>query len=304
MNPSLTIIIPCLNEDLAIASVIKDYREALPGADILVIDNGSSDKTSERAREAGARVIHEPRSGKARAVATALEQVESDLVLMTDGDGSYPAEGGKMLLDHYINQPADLITGIRKAEIRANAFRPMHQTGSSAFARVFALVFGYQPGDIFSGLRLMSKRFYKNIPILSRGFGLEIELSIQAVEKSMTLAEVVIPFGERAKGSDSKLRTFRDGFHILLVLILLFRDYRPLSFFGVIGLIFFAASILSGYLPVYEFFTTGLVGRFPLAILAASLMVLSIVTFQTGLILESSLRHTRERSQIDLRHFK
>ncbi len=304
MNQSLTIVIPCLNEEAAIASVIEDYRETFPESDILVIDNGSTDQCGAVALEAGARVIQEPRPGKARAVATAFESIDSDLVIMTDGDGSYPASGARLLLNHYHKNGGDMITGIRTPDSDGLAFRPLHQTGTRAFALGFSLVFGYQPQDIFSGLRLMSRRFYKNMPILSRGFGLEMELSIQAVEKQMQIAEITIPFRERADGTASKLRTVRDGLRILLVLILLFRDYRPLVFFGVISLTFFSASLIAGVLPIQEYLNTGYVGRFPLAVLAASFMIISLFTMQTGIILESTLRHAREAHQLTIRRFR
>ena len=161
-------------------------------------------------------------------------------------------------------------------------------------------MFHYEPGDLFSGLRLFSKRFYKNVPLLFRGFELETELTVQAVEKGFRLAEVAVPFRERALGSASKLRTVRDGVRILRLLFVLSRDYRPLVFFGVIALVFFAAGLAAGSLPVYEYYQTRLVGRFPLAILAAGLMNLSLFTLLTGVMLESGLRHRRESYQVAL----
>ena len=163
---------------------------------------------------------------------------------------------------------------------------------------MFRLVFQYEPGDLFSGLRLFSKRFYKNVPLLFRGFELETELTVQAVEKGFRLAEVAVPFRERALGSASKLRTVHDGVRILRLLFVLSRDYRPLVFFGVIALAFFVAGLAAGSLPVYEYYQTRLVGRFPLAILAAGLMNLSLFTLLTGVMLESGLRHRRESYQI------
>jgi glycosyltransferase involved in cell wall biosynthesis len=303
-SPSLTILIPCLNEELSVASVILEYAAAFPDADILVVDNGSEDGTAATARAAGATVITEKRRGKARAVATALAAIDTDLVLMVDGDGSYPAEGGKLLIEEYLREPADMITGIRSAQNALNAFRPMHQWGMSIFASVLNLVFRFQPLDLFSGLRLFSRRFYQHVPVLSRGFELEIELTIQAVDKSFSMTEIPVPFRSRAHGSQSKLKTVRDGLRILRLLVVLFRDYRPLAFFGTSSGIIALIGLVAGSAPIVEYFQTGLVNRLPLAVLAASLMTLSILIGLVGVLLEANLRYHREAYHIQLRKFR
>ncbi len=300
---SLTILVPCLNEELGIYCVVSEYRETFPFARILVVDNGSDDRTSEEAQRAGAEVITERRRGKATAVATALALVDTDIVIMVDGDGSYPAEGAEILFNEYCRHPVDMITGIRSAQIGGEVFRPMHQFGMSIFAGVLKTVFGYKPYDLFSGLRLFSRRFYQHVPVLSRGFELELELTIQAIDKGFSMVEVPVPFRSRAEGSVSKLKTFSDGLRILRVLLVLFRDYRPLGFFGVMACIGLLLGFAAGSFPIYEFCTTGLVGRLPLAILAASIVSLSTVVFLAGLLLESSLRHHREAYHIQLRKF-
>jgi glycosyltransferase involved in cell wall biosynthesis len=269
-----------------------------------VIDNGSEDGTAQIARTAGVEVISEPRRGKARAVETALSRIDEDLVVMVDGDGSYPAEGARRLLSVYRDTRADLITGIRTPVSGSAAFRRFHQLGSRAFSAVFSLVFSYSPTDLFSGLRLLSRRFYKNVPLMFRGFELETELTVQAIDKQFRLAEVEIPFRERAEGSESKLRTIRDGFRIVRLLFVLFRDYRPLFFFGLISLFFFIMGAVAGALPIHEYFTTHLIGRFPLAILAAALMNLALFCLLTGVMLQSALRHRREAYQVELRKFR
>jgi glycosyltransferase involved in cell wall biosynthesis len=303
-HPSVAVLIPCLDEERGIASVVAEFRRELPEARILVIDNGSTDATARVASEAGAEVWREPRRGKGRAITTAFARLEEDVVIMVDGDGSYPAAGGRRLLAEHLRDPADMITGLRTPESAALAFRPFHRMGGAAFAWVFRFVFGYEPGDLFSGLRLFSKRFYKNVPILFRGFELETELTVQGVEKGFRLSELAVPFRERAEGSSSKLRTVRDGFRIFRLLFVLSRDYRPLVFFGGIAFLFFAAGLVAGSLPIAEYYRTRLVGRFPLAILAAGLMNLSLFTLLTGVMLESGLRHRRESYQIALRNYK
>ncbi len=302
--PRLAILIPCLDEERGIGGVVAEFRQEFPDARIVVVDNGSSDATAERARAAGAEVVLEPRRGKARAITTAFALLQQDLVLMVDGDGSYPVDGARRLLEAHGRDPADMITGVRTPATPSAAFRPFHRFGSAAFAWVFRLVFDYEPRDLFSGLRLFSKRFYKNVPLLFRGFELETELTVQAVEKGFRLCEVDIPFQERAEGSVSKLRTIHDGVRILRLLLVLFRDYRPLLFFGSVACAFFLAGLAAGSLPIYEYYQTRLVGRFPLAILAAALMNLSLFTLLTGVMLQSGLRHRRESYQIALRNYR
>lgn len=299
--PSLTVLIPCLNEEVAIPGVVAEYQQAFPHARILVVDNGSTDATSARARAAGADVLLESRRGKAKAVATALSHIDTDLILMVDGDGSYPAAGGKLLYDRYCESPVDMITGVRQTQ--QDVFRPGHQWGTNMFASFVKAVFGQQPGDVFSGLRLFSRRFYMNAPVLSRGFELEIELTIQAIDKGFTTVDIPIPFGDRAEGTSSKLKTFRDGSRILRVLLVLFRDYRPMRFFGLIAVLGFFLGALAGALPVYEFIQTAYVKRVPMAVLAASIMIISTVVLLVGLILESNLRHHREIYHLRLRRF-
>ena len=302
-TPSLTILIPCLNEELGIGAVVREYSQAFPRATILVVDNGSVDQTAETARATGAVVICERRRGKATAVASALAAIDTELVLMVDGDGSYPAEGGRLLVDQYLREPVDMITGIRSAQEASQIFRPMHQWGMSVFAAVLNSVFRFKPLDLFSGLRLFSRRFYKHVPVLSRGFELEIELTIQAVDKGFAQTEIPVPFRSRTKGSASKLKTFRDGIRIFRLLIVLFRDYRPLTFFGNAAAATLFLGLTAGSIPVAEYFRTGLVNRLPLAVLAASLVTLSIMIGLVGLLLESNLRYHREAYHIQLRKF-
>jgi len=301
--PSLTILIPCLNEALGIGAVVREYATAFPRATVLVVDNGSEDETAATARAAGAQVITERRRGKATAVATALAAIDTELVLMVDGDGSYPADGARLLVEQYLREPVDMITGIRSAQQATQAFRPLHQWGMSIFASVLNSVFRFKPLDLFSGLRLFSRRFYKHVPVLSRGFELEIELSIQAIDKGFAQTEIPVPFRSRARGSESKLKTIADGLRIFRLLVVLFRDYRPLTFFGHLAAIAALLGLSVGSIPVAEYFTTGLVNHLPLAVLAASLVTLSIMIGLVGLLLEANLRYHREAYHIQLRKY-
>lgn len=301
---SLCILIPCLNEERGVASVVREYRNQFPQARIVVVDNGSTDATGRLAREAGAEVLIERSRGKARAVLRAFSNIDSDILIMVDGDDSYPAAGAQRLLDQFLKEGPEMVTGIRRPINGQSAFRPFHQAGTSAFSQVLCMVFGFKPSDVFSGLRLFSRRFYKNVPIHSRGFELEMELTIQAIDKGFTTAEIDVPFRDRAQGSHSKLRTVQDGLRILKLLVILFRDYKPFVFFSGVSSMILAAGLVAGMLPVYEYFTTGMVGRFPMAILAAALCNLAAFTLFTGLILESNLRHHREAYQLELRRFE
>ncbi len=222
---------------------------------------------------------------------------------MVDGDGSYPADGARLLLEEYLREPVDMVTGIRSAQKANEVFRPMHQWGMSVFAGVLNFVFGFKPLDLFSGLRLFSRRFYKHVPVLSRGFELEIELTIQAVDKSFAMTEIPVPFRSRAEGSESKLKTVRDGTRILRLLLVLCRDYRPLGFFGGIAALMAVFGLAAGSLPVIEYLGTGLVNRLPLAVLSASVVTLSIIISLVGLLLEANLRYHREAYHIQLRKF-
>ncbi len=304
-HPSVAVLIPCLNEDRGIASVVAEFRRELPEARIVVVDNGSTDATARVASDAGAEVWHEPRRGKGRAITTAFARIEEDVVVMVDGDGSYPAAGGRLLLAEYLRDPADMITGLRTPDSASAAFRPLHRFGGAAFAWVFRLVFRYEPGDLFSGLRLFSKRFYKNVPILFRGFELETELTVQGVEKGFRLAELAVPFS-RARGrlelqAAHRARRGADPAPVA----------RPLARLPAAGVLRRdRAAVLRSRSRCRLAADrrvraeTRLVGRFPLAILAAALMNLSLFTLLTGVMLESGLRHRRESYQIALRNYK
>ncbi|HSI86532.1 MAG: glycosyltransferase family 2 protein [Candidatus Methylacidiphilales bacterium] len=297
----ITVFLPCHNEEPAIGKLVRELKALLPTVAVVVVDNGSTDNTSDAALKAGATVLTEPRLGKANAYLAAVEWIDSDVLVMVDGDGSYPARAVEQALLEYIRQPVDLLTGVRSSSVGSAAFRPMHQAGNAGFAHAFSLVMGERPADLFSGLRVMSRRFYKNVPILSNGFELELELTLQAIDKGYFVSEHRIEFGEREQGTASKLQTFRDGFRILWCLLKLFRDYKPHRFFGVIAGFMCMLGLLAGSLPVYEYILTSRVGRFPLAGLAAALEIIAALAYLFGLSLESTRRTQREAFQRQVR---
>ena len=302
--PSLTVLIPCLNEALGIAEVVREYAAAFPQATILVVDNGSDDGTAAVARSAGAEVITERRRGKATAVATAFAR---------DRQRTGPDGGRRWQLSGGWRPSARRTVSARTGRYdHRHSERAKSDPGFPAAAPVGHVDFRRRPQlrffassrSIFSpGMRLFSRRFYKHVPVLSRGFELEIELTIQAVDKGFAQTEIPVPFRSRAKGSASKLKTTRDGLRIFRLLVVLFRDYRPLTFFGHIAGIAALLGLSAGCIPIAEYFRIGLVNRLPLAVLAASLVTLSIIIGLVGLLLEANLRYHREAYHVQLRKY-
>lgn len=298
----VSIVIPCLNEAKAIATVITSWRKCLPLAPIFIVDNGSDDGTAEVAERAGAIVIAEPRRGKALAMKKAFEVLSSPIIIMVDGDDSYLPEGALTLIEVFQKTEASMVVGTRTPVAAADeCFRMFHQQGTRAFSCFLKIFFGISRTDPFSGLRLFSKKFYKLVPLLGTGFDLEIELEIQAHEKGFLTAQCAVPFGPRFSGTQSKLMKRRDGMLIIFTMLRLLFDHRPCRAFSVLALTTAATSLVAGALPIKEYLETGLVPRLPLAVMAASLMVMAMIFFVAGFILESLLRHHKERFQIYMR---
>lgn len=304
-DPSVCVLILCLNGQREIGATVRAYRELLPEARILVVDNCSTDATLARAREAGAEVLIERRRGKAQAVLSALPHVDADVLLLAPGDGRYPVEGARRLLDCYRRERPDMVVGVRE-DRPADPVPAAGEPGAwaaGAYAAILRLAFGQQPEDLGSELRLFSKFFYKNIPILLRGFGLELELAVQAADKNFRVAAVPVPHlpattPGAGQANPSRLReTLRVG-RFLYVLL---RDYKPMVLFGVVAACFALGGLAVGSVSIVDFLTTGIVHRLSLPVLAASLMVIAFFTFQFGVVLESSLRYRRETYQTQLR---
>jgi glycosyltransferase involved in cell wall biosynthesis len=290
----VAVVVPCHNEAATVAKVVSDFRATLPQALVLVVDNASTDRTAEIAREAGARVVSESRPGKGFALLTGLREARgADFFVMVDGDDTYPAEGAvKMLAE--AGRGADMVVGTRLAGAEEGAFRAGHSLGNRLFNLLVRLLFGVRTGDLFSGYRVLSRRFLESTPLIARGFEIEAELSLQAAVQHYRTAEVPIRYRARPEESPSKLHTYRDGYRILMAILVFFRDYRPLTFFGLLALLFLVLSLAGGGVVVAEFLQTGLVPRLPLAVLSAALFMLSALSLTCGVLLSSINRRAAE----------
>lgn len=290
-------IVPCYNEAAAIAKVVNDFRASLPGATVYVYDNNSTDDTSAIAAAAGAQVRRETRRGKGNVVRRMFTDVEADIYVMVDGDDTYDASVAPKLVEKLVQENLDMLVG-RRVETHQAAYRMGHRLGNRVLTGLVAWLFGSQIDDMLSGYRVFSRRFVKSFPSFSREFEIETELTVHAMQMKMALAEVETNYKERPPGSVSKLRTFRDGWRILVTIMNLMRNERPLLFFSLIGLVFFILGIVLA-LPVFlEYIDTGYVRRFPTAILSFSLGITTVVCIATGLILDLVAHVRREAKRL------
>lgn len=287
--PRIAVLLPCYNEAAAIAQTVGDFRAALPGATIYVYDNNSSDATREIAAAAGAIVRTEKMQGKGNVVRRMFADVDADIYVMADGDATYEAAAAPALVRQLIDENLDMVVGARKSEVEA-AYRRGHRLGNAMLTGMLARIFGRTFTDILSGYRIFSRRFVKSFPVLSSGFEIETEISVHALELRMPVAEQVTAYAARPEGSESKLNTWRDGFRILGTILRLFRYERPLQFFGAIAAIFAMMAVILAIPLFITYLQTGLVPRFPTAILATGLMILSALNGLCGLILDTVVR--------------
>ncbi|HWA68279.1 MAG TPA: glycosyltransferase family 2 protein [Rhizomicrobium sp.] len=285
----IAVLVPCYNEEAAIAKVVGDFRAALPGAAIYVYDNNSTDQTRARAAEAGAVVRTESRQGKGNVVRRMFADIEADLYLLVDGDDTYDAAAAPVMIARLVALGADLLTG-RRVHSDAGAYRPGHVLGNKLLTGLTSWLFDVQLSDMLSGYRVFSRRFVKSFPLTSQGFAIETEFTVHAVRLLMPLTEMDTRYKERPAGSLSKLNTYRDGLRILGFIAYLVREERPLMFFTVIAAILAGVALLIGAPVVQEYMTTGLVPRLPTAVLATGLMVIAFLSLTCGLILDTVTR--------------
>jgi len=285
----IAVLVPCYNEEAAIAKVVTDFRAALPGAAIYVYDNNSRDQTSARAGEAGAVVRMELRQGKGNVVRRMFADIEADIYVLVDGDDTYDAGAAPRMIARMIEDGADLMTA-RRIHTDAAAYRPGHVLGNRMLTGLTALLFRVHLSDMLSGYRVFSRRFVKSFPFTAEGFAIETELTIHAVRLMMPMSEMDTRYKERPVGSVSKLNTYRDGFRILGTIFYLMREERPLMFFSVVALLFAAVAVFIGTPLISEYWQTGLVPRLPTAVLATGLMVIAFLSLTCGLILDTVTR--------------
>ena len=296
----LTIGIPCYNEAATIGKVVADFAAAFPGARILIIDNASTDGTSRIALGCGADVAAEPRKGKGHAVQRLFQETTSDYLLMVDGDDTYPAEEGHKLVAAMRQQPADTVVGCRTSP-GGEAFKSAHQWANALLSRLIHLLFGFSCGDLFSGYRLFTRRFYRNVPLIASGFEVEAELVMQTIDKGFIQHNVEVLYRSRPPASHSKLKTLPDGTRVIWTLLMIVKDCKPLPFFCLLGLGFSTLCIVAGYFPIYDYIAFHYVYKVPLAILAVGLGLLSSLSLCCGLLLDTIVRHRKEEFLLRMR---
>ncbi len=284
----VAVLVPCFNEEASIGRVVADFRVALPDADVYVYDNGSTDATAKRAVEAGAHVFCEPKRGKGNVTRRMFADVEADVYVMVDGDATYDAMSAPGMVRRLLEERLDMVVGARTPVAGDDGvYRRGHSAGNALFSRGLRAVLGGSFTDVFSGYRVMSRRFVKSFPARSTGFEIETELSAHAVEVGAACAEVSTPYGSREDGSGSKLNTFRDGLRILFTVVRLLEAMRPLQFFTFWFVVLTGISLALGIPVIDEFSRTGQVLRFPTAFLAASTQVVAFLSLACGVVLKS-----------------
>jgi glycosyltransferase involved in cell wall biosynthesis len=296
-SPRIAVLLPCYNEEAAIVRTIEGFRAALPGAAIYVYDNNSRDRTVELARAAGAEVRNERMQGKGNVVRRMFADVDADIYLMADGDLTYDPAAAPAMVRLLIDDGLDMVVGTRLHEAK-EAYRGGHVLGNRVFTGLLSRLFGRSFSDIFSGYRVFSRRFVKSFPVLSEGFEIETEISVHALELRMPVGEVETAYGARPEGSESKLSTFRDGWRILKTIATLYRIERPVLFYGSIGALLLVAAIILSIPLVLTYLDTGLVPRVPTAILATGLVIIAVLCFFAGLILDTVTRGRREMRRL------
>lgn len=295
-TPRIAVLVPCYNEEASIEAVVRDFKAALPTATIYVYDNNSKDRTSEIARAAGAVVRREPLQGKGHVVRRMFADIEADVYVMVDGDDTYHAPSAPALVAKLLDEKLDMVNGARVTDWET--YRAGHRLGNVMLTSLVTVVFGKRTDDLLSGYRVFSRRFVKSFPVLAGGFEIETELVVHALEMSMPLGEVETPYKDRAPGSVSKLSTFRDGFRILWMIGKLIKEERPMQSFGIIAALFAILSICTGFPLFITYYETGLVPRFPTAVLATGLGLLSFLSLTCGLILDTVTRGRREMKRL------
>lgn len=287
------VLIPCYNEEITIAGVVQDFRKELPDALICVFDNNSTDETAERARAAGAQVIHESRRGKGFVVQSIFRHVDADIYVLVDGDATYPAAAVHSLIEPIAARKADMVVGSRLHARSQSEFKHLNRWANHLVLFILRLVFGVRLTDVLSGYRAFNRSFVKNLALFGGGFEIETELTIKAVARGYRIIEVPVDLVGRPEGSHSKIHFFRDGMLILTTILTLFRDYKPLTFFGSLGLIFLAAALIPALTVLAAYFENGFV-RLPAAVLASGLAVCGLILGAIGLLLHSIARRAQE----------
>ena len=302
----IAVIIPCYNEELTIGKVINDFKGELPEADIYVYDNNSKDNTGKIARDHGAIVVKESRQGKGNVVRSMFRDIDADIYIMVDGDDTYPAEAARELIQPIINNEADMVIGDRLSNgtYEKENKRAFHNLGNNLVQGLIGLLFKNEIKDIMTGYRAFNRFFVKTMPVMSEGFQIETEMSIHALDKKFRLKEIPIEYRDRPDGSESKLNTFIDGYRVIKTLLGLFKDYKPLLFFGSISIVSLVLGLLAGIPVILEFILTRFITKVPSAILAVGFIVVSVTSLSCGLILDTISATSKRNYELYLNNYK
>ncbi len=301
IDKKIAVLIPCYNEAKTIEKVVKDYKSVLPNADIYVYDNNSTDKTDEIAKKAGAIVRYEYRQGKGNVIRTMFREIDADCYLMIDGDDTYPKENAKEMCNLVLSGKADMVIGDRLSSTYfTENKRPFHNLGNKMVRFLINKLFKNNIKDIMTGYRAFSYEFVKSFPVLSKGFEIETEMTIHAVDKNFKLIEVPVTYRDRPEGSVSKLNTYSDGFKVLKTIASLFKEYKPASFFNIISIICLIIALILGVPVVIEYFNTGLVPRFPTLIVSGIALLVALLLCITGIILQVIVKKHKELYELYL----
>jgi glycosyltransferase involved in cell wall biosynthesis len=290
----IAVLIPCYNEGKTIAKVVSDFKAQLPNAAIYVYDNNSTDNTAIEAERAGAIVRYEKRQGKGNVVRTMFREINADIYVMVDGDGTYPADRVHELIKPIIDDEADMVVGSRLHSMSRSEFKPLSLVGNKIFLFLLNTIFRVNITDLLSGYRAFNRRIVKYLPLLSRGFEIETELTVKSIERGYRILEVPVDLVPRPEGSRSKIRIFKDGLLIFNTIFALLRDYKPFTAFGLVGLTFIAIGLIPGIMVMREFLLTGYIHRIPSTILSVGLILCGVLIIFFGLVLHTISRHFQE----------
>ena len=295
----IAVLIPCYNEEKTVAKVVNDWKKALPEATIYVYDNNSADKTAELALSAGAVVRHEYQQGKGNVIRRMFREIDAKCYLMVDGDDTYPAENGREMVDRVLNHQADLVVGDRLSSTYfTENKRAFHNFGNSLVRWLINHLFKSNVRDIMTGYRAFSYQFVKTFPVISKGFEIETEMTIHALNNNMQVENVIVQYRDRPEGSVSKLNTYSDGFKVLKTIARLFKNYRPLSFFGIISILLIIIALCLFFPILNEYFATGLVATFPTLIVSCFIGLAGLESLSTGMILSTIVAKDRQNFEI------
>ena len=297
----IAVLIPCYNEELTIKKVVTDYKRELPTAEVYVYNNNSTDNSEKIAKEAGAIVINEYRQGKGNVIRSMFEQIDADYYLLVDGDDTYPAEKAQELIKA-VKNGADMAVGDRLSNgtYSKENKRKFHNLGNKLVKNTINILFNTKLKDIMSGYRAFNRKFVKNFPVLTKKFEVETEMTLHALDKNFIIKEIPIEYRDRPRGSSSKVNTISDGIKVLKTIVAMFKDYKPLKFFGIISFVLFALGLIIGIPVIVEFILTKYVSKVPSAVLATGLELIAFISAQCGIILNTSVKKNRELYELNL----